>query len=92
MPLAQLDIKEAERWYEKEAVRGDDFLAAAEATIGRIQESPFQFPIVWRDVRRALLRRFPYGLFFRVETDTVVVIACFHGRRDPRRLVKRRMS
>ena len=36
------------------------------------------------DIRRALLRRFPYALFFRIVDDAVFVMACFHSSRDPR--------
>jgi hypothetical protein len=35
------------------------------------------------DTRRALLARFPYALFYRAEPDRVLVIACFHAKRDP---------
>jgi hypothetical protein len=40
-------------------------------------------------VRRALLRKFPYGVFYFVFDDTVVVLACFHTRRDPKDWQKR---
>jgi plasmid stabilization system protein ParE len=58
-------------------------------TVLRMRENPYQFPIVLRDVHRARLRRFPYGLFFRVEMTALVVIACFHGSRDPQRWERR---
>jgi hypothetical protein len=38
-----------------------------DALIGRMSENPRQFPAVFRNVRRALLRRFPYSMFFVVE-------------------------
>lgn len=41
------------------------------------------FPVVFKAVRRALLRRFPYALFFVIEDEVIFVIACFHGNRDP---------
>jgi hypothetical protein len=36
-------------------------------------------------VRRALVRRFPYAVFYRVESDAPVIIACVHCRSHPRR-------
>jgi len=46
--------------------------------------SPRQFPVVYNRIRRALLRRLPYALMFVIEADgTLIVIACFHGSRDP---------
>lgn len=46
---------------------------------------PEIFPVVHRQTRRALLRRFPYGLYYRIVDDQIVVVACMHGRRNPRR-------
>jgi toxin ParE1/3/4 len=49
----------------------------------RIQANPNQYPVVHRNVRRALVRRFPYGVFYVVEGQRIVVLAVFHGSRDP---------
>jgi hypothetical protein len=43
-----------------------------------------QFPVVYRGRRRAGVRRFPYGIIFEVQEDRVLVIACFHGKRNPK--------
>lgn len=51
--------------------------------------NPWQFPVLLKNVRRALLRRFPYALFFHVEDDALIVIACFHASRDPSQWQKR---
>ena len=40
---------------------------------------------VHKDVRRAFMRRFPYGVFYRVEEDQIIVVGVFHARRDPKR-------
>jgi hypothetical protein len=46
--------------------------------------NPRQFPIVYKTIRRALLRRFPYAAHDFIEADEkLTVIACFHGSRDP---------
>jgi hypothetical protein len=46
--------------------------------------NPWQFAVVYKSIRRALLRRFPYALMSVIEADeTLTVIACFHGSRDP---------
>jgi hypothetical protein len=52
--------------------------------------NPKHFQVVFKNVRRALLRRFPYSLFFVIEEDdTLLVIACFHASRDPAQWQKR---
>lgn len=52
--------------------------------LARVQENPLAYPKVHGDIRRALLRRFPYCVFFTVEPTEVVVHGSFHGRRDPK--------
>jgi plasmid stabilization system protein ParE len=81
---ARWELIEAQDWYEGEAPGlGRHFCAALDALTGRMTANPRQFPVVFKDVRRALLRRFPYSLFFVIEGETLLVIACFHASRDP---------
>lgn len=84
-PEAEADVGDAYRWYE-ERMRGlgSEFLRAVDATLSAIERTPEAYPIVHESVRRALLRKFPYGLFYVIEPDGIVVLACFHARRDPK--------
>ena len=84
MPAARLDMIDAQDWYEREAPGlGERFRAEVDFQVRRIAENPLHFPEMLADVRRARLRRFPYGLFFRALPEAVFVIACFHSSRDP---------
>ena len=87
---ARAELIEAQNWYEGEATGlGRRFRQTVDALIERITDNPLRFPIVFKNVRRALLRRFPYSLFFVVEDDALIVIACFHASRNPLRWQKR---
>ncbi len=87
---AESELIAAQDWYENEVTDlGQRFRQAMDALTERMSASPWQFPAVFKNVRRALLRRFPYSLFFVVEDDTVIVIACFHSSRDPAHWQKR---
>ena len=67
---ARAELIEAQDWYEGEATGlGRRFRQAIDALIERMSDNPRQFPIVFKNVRRALFRRFPYSLFFVVEDD-----------------------
>lgn len=89
-PAAVADLEDAYRWYEtRRRGLGAEFLDAVEDALAEVAEHPTAFGFVHRHVRRVLLRRFPYGLFFVVDDASVVVIACFHVRRDPARWSKR---
>lgn len=83
-PAAQTELIEAQDWYETEAPGfGRRFRFAIDGLIERMSASPRQFPVTFKNVRRALLRRFPYMLFFVIEGETLYVIACFHASRNP---------
>jgi plasmid stabilization system protein ParE len=88
---ARIKLIDARDWYENEAPGlGRWFRAAVDAVVERMSANPRQFPVVQKNIRRALLRRFPYALMFVIEDDrTLTVIACFHGSRDPAHWQKR---
>ena len=88
---ARAELIDAQDWYENEAPGlGRRFREAVDAVVERMSDTPRQFPVIYKNVRRALLRRFPYALMFVIEADeTLIVIACFHGSRDPAHWQKR---
>ena len=90
-PRARAELTDAQDWYEDQAPGlSRRFRAAVDVVVQRMAANPWQFPVVYRSIRRALLRRFPYALLFVVEADeTITVIACFHGSRDPAHWQKR---
>ena len=89
-PEARQEALEAEAWYEERAPGlGLEFTRALGAALAAVQRTPEAFPRVSGDVRRAVLRRFPYGIVFARESDDLVVLAVHHHRRDPRRWLRR---
>jgi plasmid stabilization system protein ParE len=88
---ARAELIDAQDWYENEASGlGRRFRVAVDSIIRRMSANPQQFPVVYKSIRRALLRHFPYALMFVIEADeTLTVIACFHGSRDPVQWQKR---
>jgi len=89
-PEARDDVLRARDWYARQAVGlGDEFVRALEAAVAIAQRSPEASPKIVGDFRRVLLRRFPYSLVYQLQGDTLVVLACFHQRRNPRTLSDR---
>jgi len=81
-PDAEANIESAIQWYVLEDVDlAFRFIAETTTTLRRIARNPFQFPVVNHVVRRALLKRFPYAIYFSLRGDTVVVTAVLHQRR-----------
>ena len=83
-PEAEVDAFEAASWYEREREGlGSDFLARVRRVFTRIESGPLQFPLVMADIRRALLGRFPFAVFFFVDDRAAIVIAVMHLHRHP---------
>jgi toxin ParE1/3/4 len=83
-PEAAREVQEAFDWYEEKSEGlGLEFLRAADACMAGIQRSPQASPMMYQEVRRSLLRKFPYALFYIVREERVIVLACFHAKRDP---------
>jgi toxin ParE1/3/4 len=82
----------ASEWFEDQAEGlGAQFLAAAGHTIDAIQAHPERFARVdaSRRVRRAMLKRFPYGVYYVFNGRSIFILALFHLRRDPASLQDR---
>lgn len=85
-PEARLDLLEASAWYEERSPGlGAEFARAVDVTTAGILRFPESFPTAYDDVRMAVLRRFPYALLYVVDSERgeIIVLACFHHRRDP---------
>lgn len=81
---AEAEVIDALSWYRERGLdlaRG--FRQSLDSCLKSIQNLPESHPVVHRDIRRALLRRFPYGLFYVKEGDLITILACFHAKRDP---------
>ena len=84
-PEAEADLADAQEWYERQQQGlGAEFLLCVEEAFARIERTPRMYGEVYREIRRALTRRFPYAVYYRVEGAEVVVLGAFHTRRDPR--------
>ena len=84
-PQAEDEILEARQWYEsRQTGLGRAFGQAADEIVSRIAANPLAFPRVGNEIRRAVLSRFPYAIYFRDVENTIVVLAV-HGQRDPKR-------
>jgi len=89
-PEAEADLTEAFEWYEaRVSDLGLEFIRAVDSLFNSIIRNPQAFPIVYKSVRRALTRKFPYEVFFMVDPDSVVILAVFHAKRSPQRWQER---
>lgn len=81
---SDLDIQAAAVWYEdQQSGLGLRFLDELDVVFRRIVDNPRQFPPMDGNVHRALLRHFPYGVYFLVELEDIKVLAVLHLHREP---------
>ncbi len=83
-PGAAADIEDAHSWYlDRDRDLASSFLDELRSAFDRVRRNPKAYPVLYRDTRRVRLKRFPYGLYYRIYPHTIVIVACMHGRRNP---------
>ena len=81
---AREELLLAARHYEEEKEGlGNKFLAAVQVLVERLLDYPESGPIIFRDVRRAGVRRFRYDIVYRIRPDALIVVAVAHQSRKP---------
>ncbi|HKU51214.1 MAG TPA: hypothetical protein VJQ25_02010, partial [Nitrospira sp.] len=70
---SDLDIQAAALYEDQRGGLGKRFLNELDEVFRRIENNPRQFPTLEGEARRALLRHFPYGVYFAEGADEVVV-------------------
>ena len=89
-PRANDDVEEAYAWYEAQRVGlGLDFQSELTRVLHLLEAMPEAGPIVHRDLRRLLVKRFPFSLYYRLTESAIEIRGCLHQRRDPRTWVRR---
>ena len=87
---AESDFDTTFDWYEEQrAGLGIEFVSHVQAALDLIASRPEMFAPRAENVRRALVRRFPYAVYYRLEPDRIVVLAIVHTSRDSSVWLKR---
>ena len=83
---AEQELREAVEFYESaRAGLGADFLAEVEAVTQLIESHPLAWTPMSARTRRCRLHRFPFGLFYQVRPDEILIVSVMDLRRDPKR-------
>ncbi len=84
LETAQTELDQAFEWYETQQKElGLQFLNEFDAAVRRIISYPESYILITKDVRRCLVKRFPYGILYGIDTDKIIVIAVAHLHRKP---------
>ena len=83
---AEQDLDEVYHYFESQQQGlGFEFLAEITETIEVLEDNPMLFQRVYREMRRAIVKRFGYNLIYKVIENKVFILAIMHGTRDPER-------
>ena len=89
-PEAELDLEDIYNWYEAQNTGlGSEFIRVIDASLSTIQRNPLAYTKIDQEVRKKLIRKFPYILFYVVIDKMIIIIACFHVKRDPQQWKRR---
>jgi toxin ParE1/3/4 len=84
LPDAKAEMAAAVDWYEQQRTGlGSAFISRVREVIDRISATPQMHGQVYQDIRKAIVRQFPYLVLYRIEGPEVIVVAIFHSARDP---------
>jgi plasmid stabilization system protein ParE len=87
---AQEELDEAVDWYNKQSDGlGQGFLDEFDRCIRRIVTFPLSGTEIGPAIRRCLLARFPYGIVYGIDRQTIIVVAIAHSHREPRYWIDR---
>lgn len=87
---ARLDMIQAHNWYEtKNKNLGKVFELSIEKSLNENSLLPKASPIWYKSIRRYVVDKFPYGLFYLVKNEIIIIVAVFAFKQNPKYLVDR---
>ena len=87
---AQNELDDAVDWYNRQAAGlGRELLDELDRAVRRALAFPLSYPEIEPGIRRCRLGRFPYGVIYGLDGDTLIVVAVAHLHRQPRYWIDR---
>ncbi len=82
-PIALVDVEDAMLWYDlKSKGLAKRFFNSFEGSIEKIQQNPTAYRTITQDVRRCLIKNFPYKIFYKITSDTIYILGVLHAKRS----------
>lgn len=89
-PFAESDLEESISFYNsQQANLGYALFDVVNASLNRIKANPFQFPVIYNDLRKVVTPRFPFIIVFVISKECCYVLAILHNSRNPKILKDR---
>jgi len=82
-----IDLETAFDWYQRQlSGLGHDFLDEVENSLQLILKYPESFPLVHKEFRRSVVKRFPFSIYYTIESRIIIIHSIFDSRQDPLKL------
>jgi toxin ParE1/3/4 len=83
-PIAKAEILESTKWYnEQKKGLGLEFISEIEKSIRTIENKPTLFAKIYKEYRMVLIDRFPFEIFYSLESNNIIIHHVFHSSRNP---------
>jgi hypothetical protein len=90
VPAAEAEFEQSRMWYEnRRAGLGIEFAEEVDACLERIRRNPESYPRLKKDYRQAIVKRFPFAIYYEFSSSVVTVYSIFHCSQDPAKLDER---
>jgi toxin ParE1/3/4 len=81
---AEIDFDKSYEYYFEESPKvADAFFKRINISLEDIKQNPFTFPIAYKEVRKYLVRKFPFVIYYQIDNSAIKVVAIFHTSRNP---------
>ncbi|MDZ4711098.1 MAG: type II toxin-antitoxin system RelE/ParE family toxin [bacterium] len=85
-PQSYFDLENSYQWYsDQETNFVSNFLKEIEICFEKIRSNPYSYQLIKNNLHRATTRKFPFGIFFKIDNNEIIIFAVFHLSRDPQR-------
>ena len=89
---AELDLAEGHSWYEEQAGLGYEFMSAVDSQFEFIESQPLACLAVAHGIRRSVIKRFPYIVYYAISGEIIDILAVWHGSRNQEQLLISRLG
>jgi len=81
---AEIDFDKSYEYYYKDNPKvADTFFKKINIGFENIKQNPNFYPIAYKDVRKYVVKKFPFVIYYRIIDSLIQVIAIFHTSRNP---------
>lgn len=82
--LVRDEVSHAYQYYQNQKPKlGDTFLEALDDIFNQIIDNPNLYPVDFEQVRKALLQKFPFSIYFEIVEEQIFIYSVFHQSQDP---------